>query len=282
MNTVQLFKATDGKWITNVDVTTTLQEVNVQHADIVFMHTELNFGQPNPALKRKELLGCLYNAVRDSGIRTLCVPTFTFSFCNNQEFDVERTSSRMGVLNEYIRRLPGTVRSCDPLLSVAVVGDAADLAVGLGHRSIGAGSFYDRLSREQRVLFVFFGARLGACFTYMHFLEELANVPYRYNREFTGRIVNGHGSYQDTYTLFVRYRNVLPGDGSYKYEECLRERGFLNERPLGCSAVVSVGKDPATAVYRELLSRDPNYFIAAPFNQATADSGFEAHEMVSL
>jgi len=45
---------------------------------------------------------------------------------------------------------------------------------------------------------------------------------------------------------------------------------------------MSVDKDVASAVFNELLERDPNHFITGSFDPSTADATFELHEMVAL
>jgi aminoglycoside 3-N-acetyltransferase len=259
-----------------------LDGVQAHDCRVLYMHTGLSFGLPNPELSRAELLDDIYQTIRSLGVPTLCVPTFTFSFCNGEDYDSTRSKSRMGVLNEFIRCRPEAVRSVDPLMSVVVVGDDRDLAENLGHESIGTNSTFDKLSRRQGVKFLFLGVRLGDCFTYMHYLEWLAGVPYRYNREFTGKITHAGKTYEDTYRLFVRYHNVNPNAASYTYEQLLTDRGLLRVAALGDNFIYCIGEPEARAVYHELLRSAPNYFIERPFRAEEADRTFAVQNMVAL
>ena len=277
-----LFTTAQGQPVTSDDLRAALDRVDAGCCRVLYMHTGLSFGQPNPALGRTDLLGAIYQCIRELGVPTLCVPTYTFSFCNGEDYDSAQSRSRMGALNEFIRRRPEAVRSADPLLSVAVVGEDLDLVEHLGHESIGAGSTFDKLSRRQDVQFLFLGVRLGDCFTYMHYLEWVSGVPYRYNRDFTGTITHGGRTYQDTYRLFVRYATVTPSAASYVYERLLAERGLLRLAPLGDSSVGCVGEPEARALYLDLIGADPNYFIERPFRAEEADQTFAAHQMVAL
>lgn len=76
------------------------------------------FGTPNPNLKRKELLGEIYETLLTLKVSTICMPTFTFSFCNGKDYDPRHSGSKMGALNEYFRKQDGVIRSVDPLMSV--------------------------------------------------------------------------------------------------------------------------------------------------------------------
>ncbi len=162
-----LFKTAQGNPVTSDDLRAALDGVQAHDCRVLYMHSGLSFGLPNPELGRAQLLDAIYQTVRGLGVPTLCVPTFTFSFCNGEDYDSKRSRSRMGALNEYIRQRPEAVRSVDPLMSVAVVGEDRDLAENLGHASIGINSTFDKLSRRQGVKFLFLGVRLGDCFTYI-------------------------------------------------------------------------------------------------------------------
>jgi aminoglycoside 3-N-acetyltransferase len=268
--------------VTSDGLRAALDGVQAHDCRVLYMHTGLSFGIPNPKLSRAELLDAIYKTIRSLGVPTLCVPTFTFSFCNGEDYDSTRSKSRMGALNEFIRLRPEAVRSVDPLMSVAVVGEDRDLAENLGHESIGANSTFDKLSRRQGVKFLFLGVGVGDCFTYMHYLEWLAGVPYRYNRDFTGNITHMGKTYEDTYKLFVRYNNVKPNTASYTYEKLLEDRGLLRVAALGGSSIQCTAEPEAREVYLELLRRDPNYFIEQPFRAVAADRTFMATNMVAL
>ncbi len=282
MDSILLFKTAHGKPVTSDDLRAALEDVQAHDCRVLYMHTGLSFGLLNPDLSRAELLDAVYQTVRSLGVSTLCVPTFTFSFCNGEDYDSMRSKSRMGALNEFIRQRPEAFRSEDPLMSVAVVGEDRDLAENLGHESTGETSTFDKLSQRNGVKFLFLGVGVGDCFTYMHYLEWVAKVPYRYNREFTGKITHKGRTYEDTYKLFVRYNNVKPNTASYVYEKLLEERELLRVTPLGDSSIRCMCESDARAVYLELLQKDPNYFITEPFRSEHADNTFVAKNMVAL
>lgn len=277
-----LFKTSQGSPVTGDDIRSALDHVQAYGCQVLYMHSGLSFGLPNPEISRSEILSGIYQAVRGLDVPTLCVPTFTFSFCNGEPYDSANSKSRMGMLNEFIRRQPEVIRSVDPLLSVALVGRDRDLAENLGHASIGAESTFDKLSRRSGVKFLFLGVRLGDCFTYMHYLEWAHGVPYRYEREFAGRITHAGRTYEDTYRLFVRYHQVKASAASYTYEQLLIDRGILRMAPLGDGFIGCVDEPAARAVYLDLLRRNPDYFIERPFRPDEADRTFHVRDMVAL
>jgi aminoglycoside 3-N-acetyltransferase len=276
-----LFRTRDNRPVTDRTIAAALEAVRAYDAKVLYMHTELSFGMPVPGLSRGELLSRLFAVIRETGVPTLCVPTFTFSFCNGEDYDVQRSASKMGVLNEYIRKLPDAVRSVDPLLSVAAVGEDRELAGHLGHHSIGADSTFDKLHRRDGVKFLFFGASPSKCFTHTHYVEERERVPYRYDREFTGSITNGSDVRRETYTLFVRYRNVVPTPES-KFESFMLEKGLMTRAVCGDSAVSCVDEPVAYQAVVDKLRSDVDYFLAAPYPREGLDPEFRVTKMVAL
>jgi len=281
MKTFNLFKTGSNKWITNQDLFDSLKIIEAHKSKILYIHTGLSFGTPNPELQKKEILQILLETILELNVPTICVPTFTFSFCNGLEFDLYNSKSKMGALNEYIRKFPGSIRSIDPLMSIALLGEDKDLAEGIGHESLGKNSTFYKLHLREDVKFLFLGTRPGDCFTYMHFIEKCLNVNYRYDKEFKGKITIGEKSYYDTFTLFVRYRNIFPGQGSYIYEDILYKRGFAKNRQLGNGFITILDEASAFEVYKELIVQD-QYFFIDPKSKHDYDTTFEVHDMVAL
>lgn len=281
MQDLTLFESSAGN-VTSSSFRHALRAARADEADVLYVHSGLNFGQVPRGLSRNDLLTNVTEAILDLGVKTVCMPTFTFSFCNGSNFDVQSSRSHMGALNEHFRKSPGVIRSADPLMSVAATGEDLDLVSNLGVQSTGKDSNFDKLNSRTNVRFLFLGVHPGDCFTYMHYLEWLAGVPYRYDRDFTGEVIDNGKSTTVTKKLFVRYNGVVPNDASYVYGDLLHERKDLTRCTLGESSVSSVALEPARSLYLDLLSADPNYFITEPFDRNRVNDDFTAHNMVAL
>jgi aminoglycoside 3-N-acetyltransferase len=281
MNEVNLFRDNTNTWVTNLDILKTLEKVGADKANILYIHTGISFGMPNPEIPKNEILQILLDTILELRVPTICVPTFTFSFCNGRAFDITNSKSKMGALNEYIRKQPAAIRSIDPLMSVALLGGDKDLATGIGHFSIGKDSTFDKLHDRKGVKFLFFGTQIGDCFTYMHYMEYALKVSYRYDRIFSGEITTPSGTYNDNYTLFVRYSNIIPGDGSYIYGDLLINSGKAKKELCGDNSIISVEEPAAFEIYAGLLKKDPSYFLA-PSSIYDYDKTFIAKDMVAL
>lgn len=282
MKEINLFKTKGAKWISNHDILKSLEEVKAHDSQVLYIHTELNFGYPNLQILKKDLLIALLEVIDELKVPTIIMPTYTFSFCNKEDYDVLHSKTKMGLLNNFFRKQDGVSRSIDPLMSIAAKGEKADFFVDVDHSSIGEGSTFDKIHNFKGARFLFFGARMGDCFTYMHYLEGIAKVPYRYNRSFTGKIITPAKTYKDTYDLFVRYKGVIPGNGSYVYEDLLLKEQKALKAKCGDSFITSIDEVNATKVYLELLKSNPDYFLKHPFDESQLDKTFDVTNMVAL
>ena len=276
-----LFTGKSGK-VTNQDLDNAIRAIGAHDTDVLYIHTAMNFGTPT-AMGKKELLESIYQVFESLAIPTLIFPTYTFSFCNGTSYDVQKTKTSMGILNDFARQKHKAVRSVDPLMSNALIGKHTEFINAIGKRSIGADSTFDLLHRTGlRVKFLFMGPRIGDCFTYMHYIEEQEGVPYRYNRKFKGEITNGDKTYTDEYELFVRYSNVYPGPGTHVYGNIMFERNIAKGKRIGDSAIAVVDEKQAYACYVELLKMSPSFYIKEVFDEADNTTEFLVKDMVAL
>ena len=269
--------------ISNLDIYQSIQSLNAENCDILYVHSSLNFGVPNSQLRKSDLLNALIEVIYSLRVDTIIFPTYTFSFCNNLMYDVELSKTPMGVLNEFFRKQPGVTRSDDPLMSNALYGKNDFLVKNIGFYSCGKDSTFDLLHNTRlRTKFLFLGPVLGDCFTYMHYLESLYNVPYRYEKNFVGQIKKKGIIYNAEYSLFVRYGNVFPGFGSLIYENILLERGTARKKLLGDAAITVVDELDASRIYGELIYSYPNFFIKDVFKEEEKIPHIPVNNMVSL
>ncbi len=263
---LKLFQSRDKSWITYGDLVQAMKDVKADDCDVLLVHTDLSFGLPNREYKRKELVEILYDSICELGVGTLVFPTFTFSYGNREDYDVINSKCKMGMINEYARKREDAVRSEDPLMSVCVIGDHKELAEVSGDKSLGKGSFFDRLHQTPNSRILFFGAELAQCHTHMHYVEEKLRVPYRYDKEFEGHIIDKDGNVrEDKHILYVKYRDVLPSVPS-TFEKELIEQGLFMKRGVGNSSVSCFTENVAYDKAVEWLTRDINCFLAEPYD----------------
>ena len=157
MKEVLLFSGTK-EAVTNINLLNALKTIGSAEADVLYIHTALNFGTPNGSISKKKLLSEILDTIRNLNVNTLIFPTYTFSFCNGLDFNVQESKTPMGLLNEFARSQEDSIRSCDPLMSNVLIGENKEFVTNIGKNSIGENSTFDLLHRSSlKVKFLFLG-----------------------------------------------------------------------------------------------------------------------------
>ncbi|PUE67217.1 AAC(3) family N-acetyltransferase [Arcobacter lacus] len=275
----QLFQDTKGKIYTLEDVISSLKELEADKAEILYVHTDIGFGKP--LLKRKDFVAKLYEAINTLGVRTLIFPTYTFSFCNKKDFDVKESKSNMGMLNEYARTRENSYRTEDPLLSVCVIGEIPEDFNYLSKNSCGEGSSFEIMSKSDKYKFLFFGAKPTECFTFMHYVEDIYKVPYRYNKEFTGNVIKNGISKKETYILCTLYDTVIPSV-DISFQENLENKKILKRLPLGEKELMIINGKSAFEEIKKCFDRDINILLARPYNEYNLGKNYDYNNVNSV
>ena len=142
---------------------------------------------------------------------TLVMPTYTYSACNGEEFDPQQTPSTVGLLTEHFRKYPGVQRTLHPIFSLAVKGRLEKEFLECSyHTCFGQNSIFGTM-REKKFKYLMLGVDLLEAATFVYHAEEMAMVPYRFIKNFTGIIKN-----QNLQPLSVKVeyfvRNIEWGD----------------------------------------------------------------------
>lgn len=237
-----------------------LKTVGLRPGDIVFFQiSHITLGAAEGGSSGPKICELLYSAMQEviGPKGTMLVPTFSFSFCRNEDFDPQSTPSMQGPWSssreflEYFRKLPGIVRSVDPIFSVAGLGpSAAKLLNDLPNSSYGRDCLHERLLKSGGKI-CGIGVGVGEA-PFLHYVEEVMGVPFRYKKLFTGRSrrngdLHKHGWIS---TVPIQATNGVP-DGA-RIEDLARSEGRCRVAELGRGEVASID---CTTFY-ELISRE--------------------------
>ena len=264
-----LFFDADNNYYSSEDVRRALIETGAADCETLFIHADVMFGRPPEGFRRKEYLAVLYEIIASLGVRNLIVPTFTYSFCNHECYDIVNSKTSMGAFNEYIRKLPGRYRTFDPLLSVSVPAHMETQFNHVSDHSLGEGSALDILHHMDGVKFLFFGAEMAECFTYVHYVEKMLDVPYRFDMPFEGEIIlPDRSTVQRKQFIHTQCGGVrLPPKYTY-FEAEMEERGFLKKKRLADKYIACLSEPDA---YREIkghIEDNIYYFLEVPYEKS--------------
>jgi len=238
------------------EISEALFKAGVMRGDVLMIHGDSIVAAQIKQIKDRAGLQILFdeilNYLGEQG--TLVIPSFTYSFTKPEIFDIEDTSSTVGYFSEYFRLLPGVVRSSNPLFSVCAIGKHK---LAFKNSSIsdcfGPDSCFGVLNDLNGRLM-----NLGCDFmvTFVHYVEQMVNVSYRYHKKFSGEIKSDTGLQHVVTNYFV-------GDMSLRYhadlsvlKQQLLETNKLAVVPFGRFASYTVSCSDFLEGCKNVLSED--------------------------
>lgn len=247
------------------DLVDALNKIGISAGDVVYAVVNLAaLGNAKDCSTAEDqyrcLLGALQEAVGKSG--TILVPTYTFSFCRREIFDVQSTPSINGPWSpstgflEYFRQQPGAIRSVDPIHSVAGIGPrAAEILTNVPATCFGDDSVPDRLRRMGAKICTI-GVGLHES-NFQHHVEEMHGVPFRFKKLFTGQIRN-HGVTEKkgwVYNVGILAKNGRLDE--HRLEKNAREAGLCQAAAVGRGELLGIDCRKLFDFTFQTLTKDP-------------------------
>lgn len=266
MNSACLFEY-GGKCIGVKDFDQALRKLPIRKGDSLLVHAGLQaFGKLGPDYSRAGLCDPLIHTLKKSVGKkgTLVMPTFTYAFCKGAPYDRKRSPSEVGALSEFFRKKSGVIRSRHPIFSVAAQGAKAKRLTDVDMDSFGSRSFFARLLEERGVILFMGGATLANASTFLHHVEQMHAVPYRFMKTFRGKIIDGGKRSVATATFFVRpLRGNIVNDAA-RLEKRLRRKKLLKEARVGAAFLTAIRADDLFREGMKLLDDDIYALLKTP------------------
>jgi aminoglycoside N3'-acetyltransferase len=231
-----------------------LAAVGVQKGDGLLVHSALQFlGKPEGG--EDMYLETLFDVLGPEG--TIAVPTFNFAFARGEDFDRLATASEgMGVFSELVRLHTKAHRTRHPMQSLALIGALAeDLAERNTPSAFDDGSAFDGLLQNEFKLLLL-GADIQAA-SMLHYSEQRAAVPYRYWKDFKGKVRFDDKWQLATYKMFVRDLDIDPQLILAPIQAALEDAGQWAQESLTFGHISLCTLADFVAATDRLLAEDP-------------------------
>ncbi|MCI8455413.1 MAG: hypothetical protein HFE84_12500 [Lachnospiraceae bacterium] len=149
------------------------------------------------------LIALLQEKITHTG--TLLFPTYSWDFCHGEGFDYFKTIPRTGGLGRTALTMSDFRRTQHPMYSFAVWGkEAEELCAMTNKSSFGGDSPFEYLN-ERNVEHLMIDLPFTKGYTFVHYIEEKVQVPYRYMKNFTDAYTDAEGlTSRRTYSMYVR------------------------------------------------------------------------------
>jgi len=218
-----------------------LKRGGLKEGDTVWVFSSLGFlGRPEGVRTPEEVCRFFHHAIRkaigEGG--TIIVPTYSYTIGRNTAsepavFDPKEEPAKIGPFPDYFRKLPGVVRSLDPMMPIAGEGPKAEkLLREVPPNSYGHDSVYERLLFEENVKILTLG--LGPNWIpFIHYLDWLHKVPFRYDKHFTGAVKKREKNEYLNWIYPVRTLIEESYPWAYRAGELAKEKGICKYTQLG-------------------------------------------------
>lgn len=261
-----MFYDSDNNLYTAEDLARTLNDVGASDCQTLFIHSDIMFGALAKSVKPKELCSIFFDVLQKLNVQNIIVPTFTYSFCNHEDYDVVKSKTSMGVFNEFVRKMDGRYRTLDPLLSLSVPAHLKFLFDNVSDHSLGVGSGLDVLHHMGDVKFLFLGADIAGCFTYVHYVEKMMDVPYRFDMSFDGNIIDMDGNLlKRSQKIHTQCTGVKLPERYGHFEANLLEKRLLKQKRFGDKFISCLSEKDAYREIEQCISSNRFYFVEEPY-----------------
>lgn len=250
------------------DIINALRKVGIEKDDNVFIHSNIGFfgklqGDNSKESYWKIFKQAIFEVIGNEG--TLIIPTFTYSFCWNKIFDKKSTISTTGLLSELVRNDPASYRSNDANFSVAAIGKNAKIFTNnIPSHSFGANSFWERFLKVNGKVCCF---NVGMNYnTFIHYVEKVLNVPYRYDKEFFGKSLIDGKLEEKKFVHFVR---DLDDPNTYpdltEFVNIAHQLQAISETDLGRGKISCISAKATYDIISREIRKNPNLLIKGKF-----------------
>lgn len=143
---------------------------------------------------------------------TLIIQTFNWDFCQGKIYDIVNSKSQTGSIGNTALKRDDFIRTKHPIYSFAVTGKYKYELASLNNKGAFDINSPFHFMYEKKAKMIIIDMPLQNSFTFVHYVEEMEQVEYRYNKIFTSTYINENGIANiKNYEMYVRdiENNVL-------------------------------------------------------------------------
>lgn len=224
------------------DIVNCWRSLKIRKGDVIYITGDLTFFGKYSNFKNilYDFSKSLQEAVGKNG--TIAFPTHSWSMINSSNaFSVKNTKSECGVLTEYLRKNKRSYRQPHPFSSISAIGNKAKfLTSGDSKHAYGPDTPFEKLILLD-AKFISLGLEPNFTCSQVHHVEFLNNVPYRFTKEFSVKVLEKKKIISKKYYLFVLYKSIkqnLRDKNTKIFKNFVKKRKILKSK-LGKGKIYS-------------------------------------------
>lgn len=249
---------------TKKDLINCLKKVGIRKGDLIYICPQLyTLGKLKDAKTSYRYYQIYYNCIKDliGKNGTICISAYTFQTQRyGEKFQLEKSVCSSGEFSEFVRKIPGSVRSVHPGFSVLAVGKLKKkICAKNSVSSYGYDSPYDRfLNFNGKIL------NLGMSPGYnpfQHVAEFRFGVPYKYDKLLDTKVIVKNKIVNKDYFSHVRYLHLKWYYDLKDLEKNLKKEGFVKKMNLGSGNIHYFSARKYLKCALETLKKNPFSFL---------------------
>jgi len=186
------------------------------------------------------------------------LPTFNYDYCSSRVYDVFTDLCQVGVFNEFLRERYPLQRTETPVFNFLALGNHS-FSMSNSVNPFGLSSLWADLSNcESWICF------LGAGFdvnTFLHHVEEMCNVGYRYIKSFPGKICKESQCKSVEFHFRVRPIGDVVDYDWERLERDLKEKNLIFEDRMGLGKIKAFRAKKVLAYWSEMIEKDELFLL---------------------
>lgn len=184
------------------------RNLKIKKDDKIIIHSNIaglsQFYKKNKVDTCKIFISYLKKYIGKKG--TIIIPTYNYQFTKNKDFDIQKTSSEVGFFSNYLLKRNWRKRTLDPIFSHIIFGKRDNFNYKkINDEAFGKNSIFSCLIEKNYKIICFCCS--SASMTFLHYIEYLFKVPYRYIKKFKGTVIYNNSKSQISYKYNVGRKN---------------------------------------------------------------------------
>lgn len=241
----------------------------------VCIHTDISaIGVPGPVGRGRKAISeswlSLFEEVAEG--RLLRFPTFNYDYCAKRVYDVMNDRCQVGALNELVRLRYPERRTLTPVFNFSSLGEHRLQNLDGVENPFGRGSTFDEIFKSSGWV-ACFGVNVKV-YTFLHYVEEFADIGYRYHKKFPGTLLTTTGA--ESVGFFFRVHPPHPpyelGYTDYdvdRLDEDLQQAGLLFRHKVGMGELTLRNARGLFGYWLDRLDSDPFYLLTPESKEKT-------------
>ena len=204
--------------------------LKIKKGDKIFIHTNiagvLQFYEKDKENACKIFISYLKKIIGKKGV--IIIPTYNYQFTKNKNFNTQTSSSEVGFFSNYLLKKNWKRRTIDPVFSHIIFGKINKFNFkNTNTEAFGEDSLFSYLQKNNFKIFCFCCS--PNTITFLHFIENILKVPYRFVKKFTGNLIYKGYKKKIIYKYNVGKKSLDYSIKEYKIIKLLNNKEFKRE-----------------------------------------------------